>query len=169
MPPGPALSLEVRWVTAVSGYPATFRMGCAGSGVGVVQPASALLQVRIAPAQGRTFPLWTGAGSFGRAALRESYSNFPNPFAAGRGATSFAYYLRTAGRVTLRILTPGGEGVATLVSDEARPAGMNQSDLWDGRNGNGSVVRNGVYIAELAVSYGDGSHERARRKVAVVR
>ena len=169
VPPGPALSLEVRWVTAVSGYPATFRMGCAGSGVGVVQPASALLQVRIAPAQGRTFPLWTGAGSFGRAALRESYSNFPNPFAAGRGATSFAYYLRTAGRVTLRILTPGGDGVATLVSDEARPAGMNQSDLWDGRNGNGSVVRNGVYIAELAVSYGDGSHERARRKVAVVR
>jgi hypothetical protein len=46
---------------------------------------------------------------------------------------------------------------------------MNQSDLWDGRNGNGSVVRNGVYIAELTVSYDDGSRDRVRRKVAVVR
>ena len=170
VPPGPAgVALEVRWVTAVQGYPATFRMGCDAAGIGVVQPASALLQVRVAPAQGKTFPLWSGAGVFGGAGLRESYSNFPNPFAAGRGATSFAYYLKNAGRVTLRILTPGGEGVATVVSNEARAAGMNQSDLWDGRNGNGSVVRNGVYIAELTVSYDDGSHDRVRRKVAVVR
>jgi hypothetical protein len=170
VPPGPAgVLLDVRWVTAVTGFPATFRMGCDAAGIGVVQPQSALLQVRVAPAQGKTFPLWSGAGVFGGAGLRESYSNFPNPFAAGRGATSFAFYLRNAGRVTLRILTPGGEGVATLVSDAARPAGMNQSDLWDGRNGNGSVVRNGVYIAELTVSYDDGSRDRVRRKVAVVR
>ncbi|HXF59233.1 MAG TPA: hypothetical protein VN539_05375, partial [Candidatus Saccharimonadales bacterium] len=128
----------------------------------------ALLQVRVSPAQG-TFPLWTGAGVFGNASLRESYSNFPNPFPAGRGATAFAYYLRDAARVTLRILTPGGDGVATLVDDGARPAGMNQSDLWNGRNGKGSVVRNGVYIAELAVTYADGSRDQARRKVAVVR
>jgi hypothetical protein len=113
--------------------------------------------------------LWTAAGVFGSASLAQSYSNFPNPFAAGRGATAFAYYLRDAGLVTLRILTPGGDGVATLVSGGARPAGMNQSDLWDGRNGKGSVVRNGVYIAELTVEFADGSRDQARRKVAVVR
>lgn len=169
VPPGPAVTLELRWSTAVSGFPPSFRLGCDASGIGVVQPTSALLQIGVRPAQGRAFPMWTGAAVFGGAALSESYSNFPNPFAAGRATTSFAYYLRDAGRVTLRIVTPGGDGVATVVADGPRPAGMNQSDLWDGRNGSGSVVRNGVYIAELTVDYADGSHDRVRRKVAVVR
>ena len=83
--------------------------------------------------------------------------------------TTFAYYLRDAARVTLRIVTPGGEGVATVVRDGPRPPGVNQTDLWDGQNGQGSVVRNGVYIAELTAAYADGSHERVRRSVAVVR
>jgi hypothetical protein len=46
---------------------------------------------------------------------------------------------------------------------------MNQSDAWDGRNGSGEVVRNGVYVAELSVDYGNGSRDRVLRKVAVVR
>ena len=169
VPPGNPVTLEVRWITTLAGYPSSFRLGCDASGIGVVQPSSALLQIRVAPAQGGAFPLWTNAGVFGSAALHESYSNFPNPFAAGRATTAFAYYLHDAGRVTLRISTPGGDGVRTLLLDAARPAGVNQSDLWDGRNGNGSVVRNGVYIAELTVTFSDGSRERVRRKVAVVR
>lgn len=169
VPPGSPVTLEVRWITAVTGYPSSFRLGCDASGIGVVQPSSALLQIRIAPAQTVAFPIWTGAGVFATATLHDSYSNFPNPFAAGRGATAFAYYLRDPGRVTLKIYTPAGDGVATLLLDAARLAGMNQSDLWDGRNGNGSVVRNGVYIAELTVTFADGSRERVRRKVAVVR
>jgi len=166
--PGTPVALELRWNTALSQFPAAFRLGCDAAGIGVVQPTSALLQVRVSPAQG-TFPLWTDAGVFGDASLDESYSNFPNPFAAGRSTTVFAYYLRDAARVTLRIFTPGGEGVSTLVAESDRPAGMNQSDLWDGRNGKGAVVRNGVYIAELRVAYADGSRDRVRRKVAVVR
>ena len=169
VPPGAPITLEVRWITAVTGYPSSFRLGCDASDIGVVQPSSALLQIRIAPAQTVAFPLWTGAGVFATATLHDSYANFPNPFAAGRGTTAFAYYLRDPGRVTLKIYTPAGDGVATLLLDAARLAGMNQSDLWDGRNGNGSVVRNGVYIAELSVSFADGSRERVRRKVAVVR
>jgi hypothetical protein len=169
VPPGSPVTLEVRWITAVTGYPSSFRLGCDASDIGVVQPSSALLQIRIAPAQTVAFPLWTGAGVFATATLHDSYSNFPNPFAAGRGTTAFAYYLRDPGRVTLKIYTPAGDGVATLLLDAARLAGMNQSDLWDGRNGNGGVVRNGVYIAELTVTFGDGSRERVRRKVAVVR
>ena len=71
--------------------------------------------------------------------------------------------------MTLRIVTPSGDGVATLLDNAARPSGMNQSDLWDGRNGVGRVVRNGVYIAELTVKFDSGSHDRVIRKVAVVR
>jgi len=169
VPPLIPLVLEIRWSTASSQVPSAFRLGCDAAGLGVIQPSSALLQVRVSPAQGQAFPLWTAAGVFGDASLGESYSNFPNPFAAGRITTAFAYYLRDAGRVTLRIFTPGGEGVVTLTADAARPAGMNQSDVWDGRNGKGAVVRNGVYIAELNVAYADGTHDRVRRKVAVVR
>src|SRR6185503_4613988 len=169
VPPANPVALEIRWNTALTQVPAAFRLGCDAAGIGVVQPASALLQVRVSPAQGKTFPLWTNAGAFGNASLAGSYANFPNPFAAGRTTTAFTYYLRDAGRVTLRIFTPGGEGVRTVVADGARPAGMNLSDLWDGRNGEGASVRNGVYIAELSVAYADGSRDRARRKVAVVR
>jgi len=167
--PGVPAALELRLATATTGYPTAFRMGCDAAGIGVVQPSSALLQISVDPVPGKAFPFWTTAGVFGAASLSQSYSNFPNPFAAGRGATAFAYYLRGAGRVTLRITTPTGEGVTTVVADAARPAGMNQSDSWDGRNGQGSVVRNGVYIAELSVSFADGTRDRVRRKVAVVR
>ncbi len=167
--PGGPVALELRFITALAGYPAAFRLGCDASDIGVVQPASALLQIAIAAAPGSAFPFWSAAGSFGAATLAQSYSNYPNPFAAGRAPTTFVYYLRSAGRVTLRILTPQGEGVTTLLSDGSRPAGLNQADLWDGRNGKGSVVRNGIYIAELSVAFDDGTRDHARRKVAVVR
>ena len=57
----------------------------------------------------------------------------------------------------------------TLLDGVWRAAGMHQDDRWDGKNGAGRTVRNGVYIAELTVHYDDGSSERALRKVAVVR
>ena len=131
--------------------------------------ASALLRIQVRAAPGQSFPLCTEAATFGQSRLSGSYANFPNPFAAGRKSTTFAYYMERSGRVTLRILTPHSEPVATLVSNQPRSAGMNQSDAWDGRNGSGEVVRNGVYVAELSVAYDDGKRERLLRKVAVVR
>ena len=59
--------------------------------------------------------------------------------------------------------------VFTILDRELRPAGLYQEDRWDGRNGLGFVVQNGVYVAELLVEYADGSRERHLRKVAVVR
>ena len=169
VPPSGSVVVELRTVLRPGATPPTFRVGCDAAGIGVVQPSSALLQVQVQPAPGSTFPMWTEAGSFGGLTLGESYSNYPNPFAGGRQSTTFAFYLRQAGRVTLRIVTPSGDGVATLLDNAARPSGMNQSDLWDGRNGVGRVVRNGVYIAELTVKFDSGSHDRVIRKVAVVR
>ena len=105
----------------------------------------------------------------GVGALGPGFGDAQGPFAGGRQSTTFAYYLREAARVTLRIVAANGEGVATLLNDAPRPAGMNQIDLWDGRNGVGRVVRNGAYIAELTVTFDSGSRDRVRRKVAVVR
>jgi hypothetical protein len=169
VPPGGSVDLEIFIVLHTNPSWQTLRIGCDAAGIGVIQPGGALLQIQVQPAPGRSFPMWTEFGSVSGLSLRESYSNFPNPFAAGREPTAFAYYLREAGRVTLRILAANGEPVTTLARNAGRPAGMNQSDLWDGRNGQGNVVRNGVYIAELDVFFDSGARDRVRRKVAVVR
>jgi hypothetical protein len=161
--------VELRVVTRTGVGAGSLRLELDAADVGVVQPGSALLQIQVLPATGQSFPLRTEAGGFGARDLAASYSNFPNPFAAGRQDTHFAFYLAAPGRAWLRVTTVAGEAVATLVDGEARGAGLQQSDRWDGRNGAGQTVRNGVYIAELTVRYDDGSRARVLRKVAVVR
>ncbi|HYJ31764.1 MAG TPA: DNRLRE domain-containing protein [Candidatus Binatia bacterium] len=166
---GRNVSIEIRVVPQPAPTAASFRIGIDATGIGVVQPGSALLTVQVSPEAGAAFPFWTESGSFTPASLAASWGNFPNPFAAGREATSFVYYLAAPADVTLRIWTPSGEGVATLLDRAPRGSGLHQADGWDGRNGRGDVVRNGVYVAELIVKYADGSTDRARRKVAVLR
>ena len=73
------------------------------------------------------------------------------------------------GRVSLRVLTARGAPVVTLLSGVERSAGQQQGDHWDGRNGRGDVVVNGVYVAELEIHFDDGTHRLLRRKLAVVR
>jgi len=160
-----ALSVDLQGSIGVDGV----RFGIDGDDIGVVQPGSALLQIALAPREGMTFPMWTEAGNFSSLSLEESFSNFPNPFAAGREATTFVYYLPRNARVTLKIWTVRGEAVFTVLQDAYCSAGLHQNLHWDGRNGRGNAVLNGVYIAELAVQFDDGSKGRLFRKVAVVR
>lgn len=102
------------------------------------------------------------------ASLSGSYSNFPNPFNPRYEETTFVYFLPADGRVTLRLWSVQGEKVITLINAEKRSAGLHQDDRWDGVNGAGHGVMNGVYIAELTVQYADGTSTRLVRKVAVV-
>ncbi|UCD20216.1 MAG: hypothetical protein JSU64_03505, partial [candidate division WOR-3 bacterium] len=147
----------------------SFRVGFSNDDVGVVQPGSAILQIRVEPEAGQTFPMWTEAGNFGASSLKESFSNFPNPFAAGNELTTFVYYLPLDGTVSLKIWTVRGDAVTTIREKSQRNAGLYQDDRWDGRNDLSRVVVNGVYLAELIVEYNSGSQERLLRKVAVVR
>jgi hypothetical protein len=101
--------------------------------------------------------------------LEESFSNFPNPFAAGNQLTTFVYYLKGDADVTLKIYTVRGEAVTTIRGGGRRTTGLHQDDVWNGRNGRGVAVYNGVYIAELVVKYKGGGNERLLRKVAVLR
>jgi uncharacterized repeat protein (TIGR01451 family) len=167
--PGGGVSLDVVAVLRHPGVASGFRLGVDAADFGVVQPGSALLSVRVESAEGQEFPFWTEPGSFGSRSMRESFANFPNPFAAGRENTTFVYFLPTQARVDLRILTPRGETVATLLGNAPRAAGLHQVDTWRGRNGRGAVVYNGVYLAELVVTLEDGSRHRLLRRVAVVR
>ncbi len=167
--PQQPVTLELRLVPQGAPSSSGLRLGLDAAGVGVVQPGSPLLDVSVQAQSGQSFPLWTGFGSFTPTALAASYSNFPNPFAAGRQGTTFAYYLPVPGRVTLRIWSARGERVSLLLSEAPRSAGMHQGDVWDGRNGRGLAVTNGVYLAELVVRFDDGSSQRLLREVAVVR
>lgn len=147
----------------------SLRLGLDEGDVGVAQPDGALLAVRVAPPDGAQFPLWTTAGGFLAASLRESFANYRNPFAAGREATTFVFVLPADAAVSLRVLTPRGETVIDLLENAALAAGPHRNIVWDGRNGRGATVANGVYVAELTARFVDGSSERILRKVAVVR
>lgn len=167
--PGNPVEIELRATFRDETSATNLRIGLTAADIGVVQPQSALLSVSVTAENGQSFPFWTETGNFTPRSLADSYSNFPNPFAAGRAETSFAFYLPAQGRVSLKIFTARGESVVTLLQESPLGAGLHQSSTWDGRNGRGQVVVNGVYLAELSVVFDDGSAERILRKVAVVR
>ncbi|HPF35418.1 MAG TPA: hypothetical protein P5571_08965 [Candidatus Krumholzibacteria bacterium] len=166
--PGRTEPLEIRLVLADGVADGGLVAALDLDGLSVRQPEGALVPVDVRAASGQAFPLVTQAGTVSAASLESSYSNFPNPFAAGRAATTFVFALPAPGRVSLRVFTPRGEPVRTLLDGEERAAGLHQDVVWDGRNGQGDVVRNGVYVAEIVVRSVDGA-VTLRRNVAVVR
>jgi uncharacterized repeat protein (TIGR01451 family) len=167
--PGQPVVIELRATLRPASGVASLRLGCDAAGIGVMQPGSALLAVRVEPTPGQAFPFWSEAGNFSGLSLTESYSNFPNPFAAGRQATRFAFYLDRDAHVTLRLWDARGERVRSLLNETPLAAGVHQEMAWDGLNGAGDIVFHGVYLAELIVRFADGESKRLLRKVAVVR
>ena len=167
--PGVVDELEIRVVLVAEPAAATLTLGLNLDDISARQPEGDLVDVSVLPASGQVFPFWTAPGTVSAASLEESYSNFPNPFAAGREATTFVFALDAAATVDLRLYTPRGELVRTLLDGADLPAGLYQDVDWSGRNGRGETVRNGVYVAELKVRFEDGTSARLRRKVAVVR
>ncbi|MBN1466162.1 hypothetical protein JXA02_10390, partial [candidate division KSB1 bacterium] len=104
--------------------------------------------------------------------LTKSFFNYPNPF--GRvddPSTSFVYYLENDSDIKIHIYTLTGDLVKTWNYTQAEhpdltTAGLHQGDLtWDGLNGMGQRVRNGVYLAYISTSDG----KQAMTKIAVVR
>ena len=90
--------------------------------------------------------------------------NAPNPFHVGRETTSIRYAVDAPTEVEIRIATLQGELVWESHGFEQVQGPELRSVVWDGRNGAGSEVRNGVYICNVRV----GS-QTTRFKIAVVR
>ena len=166
---GAELTVQIEALIKPTAPPGQLVLQLDGDGISAGQPGGEGTFVRILPAEGFQLPFATAPGNVGPTSLTDSYINFPNPFAAGREATTFAYSLPASGKVTLRVMTPHGETVATLLDQAVRDAGLHQQDVWSGLNGRGDVVRNGVYLAEITVEFADGTRQRELRKVAVVR
>ncbi|MBN1560146.1 hypothetical protein JW998_07830, partial [candidate division KSB1 bacterium] len=106
--------------------------------------------------------------------LAKSFFNYPNPFGrADDPLTSFVYYLENDSDVKIHIYTLTGELVKTWNFTQAEypeltTAGIHQGHAeltWDGENGMGHRVRNGVYLAYISTSDG----KQAMTKIAVVR
>ncbi|MEN8008012.1 MAG: FlgD immunoglobulin-like domain containing protein [Candidatus Krumholzibacteriota bacterium] len=76
--------------------------------------------------------------------------NFPNPF---NPSTTITYSLPTAGHLKLSLYNVRGQLVKTLI-DGPRPAGADQTVVWDGSDNLGSSVASGVYFYE-ARAHGD--------------
>lgn len=77
----------------------------------------------------------------------ELHQNFPNPF---NPTTTIRYGLPIAENVTLKIFNLLGEEVVTLVSNEKQQAGFHVA-IWDGKNQQGQVVANGIYMYQLQI------------------
>jgi hypothetical protein len=71
-------------------------------------------------------------------------SNYPNPF---NPSTTIKYSLPTAGHLKLSVFNVRGQLVKTLI-DGPRPAGADQSVVWDGADNLGSTASSGVYFYE---------------------
>lgn len=82
----------------------------------------------------------------------EEYAhNAPNPFRAGAGETQISYFLDAPANVSIRIFDITGELVyeETIPSSDPRAQSGPQETPWDGRNMDGNVVRNGLYVCVL--------------------
>ena len=75
--------------------------------------------------------------------------NKPNPFNPG---TSIPYALPEAGEIELRVYSPVGQLVRTLVSGWVEAG--NHVAYWDGKDGSGMEVGSGVYLYHLSADGG---------------
>jgi hypothetical protein len=75
--------------------------------------------------------------------------NVPNPFVVSvSGQTTIGFDLAAPESVTLRVFDVLGHEVRTLISGEGRAAGHNTIQ-WDGRDGSGNVVADGMYYYQI--------------------
>ncbi len=100
--------------------------------------------------------------------LESSFIINTNPYDPTNGEALFAYQLESATEILFKLYSITGE----IVLEKRYPEGDNHTSAgshvieWDGKNGEGDIVLNGVYIAVIT---NISSGESARIKVAVVR
>jgi flagellar hook assembly protein FlgD len=85
----------------------------------------------------------------GVAGTSDLEQNVPNPFVVSvTGQTTIGFNLASAENVTLRVFDVLGHEIRTLIAGEGRTAGYNTVQ-WDGRDGSGNVVGDGLYYYQL--------------------
>ena len=104
--------------------------------------------------------------------LIERYSNYPNPFKAGKEKTTIEYYLEKEAKVTISIYDLLGQLVRRIeIPKGAREGGREGRNevFWYGRNERGKVVANGGYYCVVEADTGTGKHMKKVRKIMVIK
>lgn len=117
--------------------------------------------------QGTNLPYLSPSIHLTAANLEESFSNYPNPFVAGRESTRITFFLPEAAAVTAEVYALDGSRVVRLLDAAPLAAGLHDSLEWNGRNGAGQLVRNGTYLLRLQATGPRGG--KLLRKLAVQR
>lgn len=119
---------------------------------------------------GQSYPLQVGEVSIIAPDLKQSFTNYPNPFNPSRNeVTTIGYSLPENAVVDIEIFTITGESVAHIARNSPRAAGAHQSDSWSGVNDDTRDVQPGVYLCTITATYESGRVETYRRKIAVLR
>lgn len=95
--------------------------------------------------------------------------NYPNPFDPDREETVFYTEFGSAGELTIEIFTVNGRRIRTFT--ECIAAGAEKLNCaWDGRDADGDVVANGVYVARATAVSADGSErDESLGRIVVLR
>ncbi len=88
------------------------------------------------------------------------HQNVPNPF---NPVSTIRFDLARKGKVSLRIYDVAGHLVRTLLHEE-RPAGRNQSIVWDGKDQEDRLISSGIYLYRLKTA-----EAALTRKMLVIR
>ncbi len=99
----------------------------------------------------------------------ETAHAFPNPYNPLTGKAIIEYYLPEPSRVSVRVFTITGRQVREIAVNSGRPAGLNNTDIWDGRNRAGETVKAGIYIVQIEAEGASGEKRSAVRKLAVIK
>ncbi len=85
--------------------------------------------------------------------LLSNINIFPNPFSAGKEDVHIRYTLNEDAKISFKIFTLIGDLVKEWEYDagidgksKGIPEGWTNETLWNGRNGNGNIVANGMYL-----------------------
>lgn len=101
---------------------------------------------------------------------------YPNPFSPSKGSISVNYILTTNSEVTIKVYTVLGDLVRTFnysagsEGGKGDSSGYNNKIEWDGKNGDGMTVGNGVYIMQITADASNGSGKSTEiKKIMVVK
>ncbi len=102
--------------------------------------------------------------------------NYPNPFDPNQQKTSVNYFLNYESEVEIRIYDAFGR---VVLAKDVKP-GQGSGDfanatlagganfLWDGKNGEGRTVANGIYLVKVKAKHRNGTQE-FKRRVGVIK
>ena len=104
------------------------------------------------------------------AAAAGDVKNYPNPFNPLKENTEIECVLKEDSVLEFKIYSPFGDLVRSFTAQgEGSATGLTNIVTWDGRNGRGSVVANGVYILNLTIRSSSGGELSRRRLIGILK